>query len=510
MDRKLLPSINSGVTQVKTLIQDTESVTTTRRSFLQGSGLLAGTAVSGVTLTALAAHSAKATEHRFDSKRGWYDSFRSEYGALRPTPDQDGQFILALPAGFQYVTFSKIGDVMSDGNVVPRAHDGMTCIDWFGGRVRLIRNHEVRTAPGAFNDPASFSLGGPAETRYDPLGVGGTVTLEFDTRRKKLIKDFISLNGTIVNCSGGLSWRNTGWLTSEETVAGPNQRWGKKHGYNFFVPVTANRTVPAIPLTWMGRFSHEAAVADERGLIYQTEDAGNTSGFYRATPHNPANLHQGGKLEMLAIKGQPRANLITGQVVGKRLPVEWVTIDDPDPNLEGGALSCYRQGLSKGGATFNRLEGVMPGIDGKSIYFVSTSGGDRRYGQLWHYIPADRLNAEDQLVLVFESPSGSVLDSPDNICITPRGGILFCEDDASGDGDSHPLAPGITDVNRLIGMGALGEPFEFAVNIFNDSEFAGACFSPDGEILFVNIFGDSARGSGMTCAIWGPWGRGPL
>jgi secreted PhoX family phosphatase len=153
------------------------------------------------------------------------------------------------------------------------------------------------------------------------------------------------------------------------------------------------------------------------------------------------------------------------------------------------------------------------------MFFVSTSGGTARgpandpdgFGQLWHYVPADgHLQAQDQLVLVFESPSGSVLESPDNICITPNGGVLFCEDDAVDDNDSHPLAPGINNVNRLIALGPKGEPFTFAVNILNDSEFAGACFSADGEILFVNLFGDSAPNSGMTCAIWGPWERGPL
>jgi secreted PhoX family phosphatase len=65
-------------------------------------------------------------------------------------------------------------------------------------------------------------------------------------------------------------------------------------------------------------------------------------------------------------------------------------------------------------------------------------------------------------------------------------------------------------VNRLIGLGPSGKPFTFAVNVFNASEFAGACFSPDGEILFVNVYGDSTHASGMTCAIWGPWARGPL
>lgn len=120
------------------------------------------------------------------------------------------------------------------------------------------------------------------------------------------------------------------------------------------------------------------------------------------------------------------------------------------------------------------------------------------------------------LTLIFESPESGVLDSPDNVTVTPRGGLILCEDDASSDSDTNPGAPGIEDVNRLIGLTPDGDPFEFAVNRLNDSEFAGACFSPDGETLFVNIFGGS-RGTveeladqGMTCAITGPWNRGPL
>ena len=76
--------------------------------------------------------------------------------------------------------------------------------------------------------------------------------------------------------------------------------------------------------------------------------------------------------------------------------------------------------------------------------------------------------------------------------------------------DTHPLAPGIVDVNRIIGLTPDARSFEFAVNRLNDSEFAGACFSPDARTLFVNIFGDGDAGSGMTCAITGPWSTGPL
>lgn len=96
------------------------------------------------------------------------------------------------------------------------------------------------------------------------------------------------------------------------------------------------------------------------------------------------------------------------------------------------------------------------------------------------------------------------------MCLTPNGGILFCEDDAVKDSDTHPLASGIRDVNRLVGLGGTGEPFTFAVNVLDDSELAGSCFSPDGEIIFVNVFGDGTPGSGMTCAVWGLWERGPL
>jgi secreted PhoX family phosphatase len=41
-------------------------------------------------------------------------------------------------------------------------------------------------------------------------------------------------------------------------------------------------------------------------------------------------------------------------------------------------------------------------------------------------------------------------------------------------------------------------------------ELAGACFSPDGTTMFVNVFGGGDAGSGMTCAITGPWARGGL
>jgi secreted PhoX family phosphatase len=371
------------------------------------------------------------------------------------------------------------------------------------GKTLLIRNHEVRTAPGTVEG----SVQGPVERRYDPLGVGGTTSVLFDPRRGRLVREWVSFAGSIVNCAGGVAYRDAGWITCEETVAGPGQGWGRKHGYSFLVPTSAERAVAAEPITAMGRFAHEALAVDPHtGYVYETEDDGNDSGFYRFKPRDPRRLIRGGRLQMLAVRGQDAYNAITGQTVGRSLPVRWVDIDDPDPDLEGGATPVALQGIAKGGAMFNRLEGIWydPGSNG--FYFNSTSGGDAAYGQVWHYSPR-----HEKLTLYFESPGGSVLDSPDNLLVTPRGGVLLCEDDASSaDNDTHPLAPGVEDVNRLVGINRRGESFEFAVNVLNDSEFAGACFSHDGKVLFVNLFGDGTPGSGMTCAITGPWHRGAL
>ena len=50
--------------------------------------------------------------------------------------------------------------------------------------------------------------------------------------------------------------------------------------------------------------------------------------------------------------------------------------------------------------------------------------------------------------------------------------------------------------------------------MLSGSELAGCCFSPSGDTLFFNLFGrarfDEDAVEGMTCAVTGPWRRGPL
>ncbi len=469
-----------------------------RRTFLRRGSA----AITAFSLALLDAHRLRAQTRDGTAPRS------AGYGPLQRVADQRGAYILALPRDFQYVTFCRTGEALPDGTRCPRNPDGMGAFAGPDDTVRLIRNHEVRNRAGDLH----LAVDGPAHTRYDALAGGGTLTIDFDPERRRVVRAFTSLNGTLANCAGGHAWRDAGWISCEESVAGPREGFTRAHGYAFLVPASAANASAIAPLKWMGRFVHEAAVADALGVMYETEDAGDVSGFYRATPDHPRRPHAGGRLQMLALRDHPHARPGRYGASDRPFAVRWVDIGMPDPDLEGGAASCFAQGFAKGGASFHRLEGIHLSPDRRSVYFVSTGGGSAGRGQLWRYTPAGVNGARtDELTLAFESPDGSVLDSPDNLSITPRGGILFQEDDATRfDRDTHALAPGVANINRLVGLDSDGATFVFALNMRGADEFAGACWSADGRMLFVNLYGDAMPGSGMTCAIWGPWARGPL
>lgn len=413
------------------------------------------------------------------------------YGPLVPVRDQTtGLELLKLPVGFEYLSFGWTGEVMTDGRPTPGGHDGMGAFrtkvdgdDRDQGRgndklVRLVRNHELGGLTGA-------SASGMT---YDPAATGGTTTLTFDPRAGAPVGAASpSLAGTIRNCAGGVTpWGS--WLSGEETT---QVNGIYRHGYLFEVP--ADGVSDGQPLRAMGRFSHEAAAVDPAtGIVYLTEDA-TPSGLYRFIPTVPGDLAAGGTLQMLRIGA---ATTQTYQDAGPRDygTVSWVDIAEPDP--APGALSTVRQGIAGGGAQFERLEGTWfhDGI----IWFVSTSGGPSR-GQIFALDPAD-----DHLRLVFHSPDLLTLDSPDNICLSPRGGMVLCED-----GSGRELLHGFTEAGGIFPFAennvVLSGQYGFTGD-FSGSEWAGATFEPvKGEWLFVNI-----QSPGITFAITGLWKNGGL
>ena len=421
-----------------------------------------------------------------------------DYGDLQPTVSENtGETLLALPEGFKYNVFGRTGTIMSDGKPTPSSHDGMATFETNNSDddddhrdhdrrknrkrlITLIRNHEITfSTPGAALDPANA---------YDPTTGGGTTTLIVDAETRLPVRSFVSISGTHNNCAGGATpWGS--WITCEENVSGLARGFSKPHGYAFEVSAKSTGPVDAVPLKAMGRFVHEAIAVDPRtDIIYETEDRNPQCGFYRFISNRRNKPAEGGRLQMLAIKDSPNFDTRTGVTPLEPLRVTWVDIGDPDPaNAETDSLAVFKQGFAGGGAIFTRLEGAWFG-DG-SIFFTSTNGGSAGLGQVWRYRP--RGHSGGLLSLIFESPGADSLDSPDNICVTPGGGLILCED-----GDDEQFLRGLTQQ---------GEIFNFALNVLNDSEFAGATFSPDGETLFVNI-----QSPGITFAIWGPWENGAL
>lgn len=422
--------------------------TASRRRFLQSTaGAFAALLASGCTARSLSAASATPS-------------------ALGPlVPDPAG--ILDLPEGMSYRIISKLGDVMDDGLTVPDKADGMGCIELADGSLALVRNHElkVQDAPGG-NLASGFDTA--------PGGAvlpGGTTTLILDAATLEVKSQHRSLAGTIRNCAGGItSWGS--WLTCEEDVTNPGDEATKPHGWVFEVPATAPGMVDAVPLTAMGRFKHEAAAVDPRtGIIYMTEDR-DESALYRFIPNRAGHLSEGGRLQAAQVTGQMADTRNwdgTGFAPGGWAEVTWIDLDNPEAPED----DLRFRAAAAGGAIFARGEGIHMG-EGE-LYFCCTSGGAAKLGQIFRLFPRAG-GAPDRIQLYFESDSKAQFDYGDNLTIAPNGCLIVCEDQYTDVVDNHL---------RCLMPDGTAIPL---ARLRLQTELAGACFSPDGRTLFVNLY----------------------
>ena len=393
------------------------------------------------------------------------------YGPLLPDPGG----LLDLPQGFSYRVLSRLGDVMSDGGTVPDAADGMGCFALPGGKLALVRNHELR--PGKNSGGASG-----AAFAHDITGAalpGGTTTLVLNAATLEREREYRSLSGTIRNCSGGVTpWGS--WLTCEEDVTRAGAKSTQDHGWVFEVPAVATAPVDPVPLKAMGRFNHEAAVVDPAsGAVFMTEDRDDGL-LYRFLPTVPGQLARGGRLQALALSAPAKAAVTPGAWA----KVRWIDLDNP----ESPADDLRKRGAALGAMTFARGEGIHMGTGARGkaeLYFTATSGGAAGLGQVWR-LRLDR--AADRLQLFFESTDPAQFNYGDNLTVAPNGHLIVCEDQYTDDAENH-----------LRGLTAAGLPYDFA-RVRLKTEPAGGCFSPDGKVLFVNLYSPTT-----TLAITGPW-----
>jgi secreted PhoX family phosphatase len=414
---------------------------------------------------------------------------------------RDPAGLLDLPPGFAYRVISSAGEAMADGFVVPDRADGMGAFPLDADRTILVRNHELapnHTSTGPFRDVAQVSAPGFDRGENGLPLPGGTTTLVYNRRSGRVESQHLSLVGTIRNCAGGVTpWGS--WLTCEENVSRAGKDGlGQDHGWVFEVPSRGRGLAAPAPLKAMGRFNHEAAAVDPRtGIVYLTEDREDGL-FYRFIPNVRGQLARGGRLQAMVAAG-------TGDGTDTR---NWSAVDFPQrawrgvrwidlDNVEAPEDDLRKRGHAAGGLLFARGEGIWYGADGKNggeFFFTCTNGGAAKLGQIMRYRPSrfegqsGEAREPGRLQNFVESTSPDMLNYGDNITVAPHGHLIVCEDQ-------------YTDrvTNHLRGITPEGRVYPFAL-LHENTELAGACFSGDGSIMFVNIYSPA-----KTVAITGPW-----
>lgn len=407
--------------------------------------------------------------------------------------------LLALPAGFSYTVVAQAGKtLLESGQPTPSDADGTASFPSHRGAT-LVNNHEI-------NGTEPYAVPRISGLVYDQGAGGGTTNIDVDRQGRRL-REYVSLAGTHNNCAGGKTPWDT-WLTCEETEQKAGGVYLKDHGYVFEVdPFDQQANRDPVPLRFLGRYAHEAVAVDpHRHTIYLTEDASEPHGlFYRWTP--PRGFHGGkGALRSLATKSGGAAagslqamvcfdgtthvaDLSKAATPGVTYRVKWVDVPDRDAKTVS-----VRQQFTKDEVTGSRkLEGAWWGRNG--AYFVASyarkSDGSvgEHDGQVWFYNPHEGTVTLTTIFGVNPSPTtDGAFDGPDNITVSPYGGVILAED---GEGIQH-----------LIGVTDDGTSYPLARNDVNESEFTGPTFSDDGRILFANI-----QTPGYVFAITGPWAR---
>ncbi|WP_431999184.1 alkaline phosphatase PhoX [Streptomyces sioyaensis] len=426
------------------------------------------------------------------------------YGPLVPDPEG----ILALPEGFSYRIITRSGVTkLESGEFTPSNHDGTATFDGPRRTTLLVNNHELKGPRSDWQYPVPLADG----LVYDPAASGGCTVVEVH-RQEGSVAEWVGIAGTSQNCAGGRTPWDT-WLTCEENADKAGQHgMTKDHGYVFEVdPFDRRANQDPKPLKALGRYEHEAVVVDTRsGDLYLTEDASGPNGlFYRWVP--PHGFRHGRmQLRKLAddagVLLAPKCYDANGRFVddlsratrtGTVYGVDWVEVPERDAQS-----APVREQFGEGEVTRARkLEGMW-WADGGAYIVASYARAEspvQHDGQVWFYNPRRRTLTLKVLLGVNMHPhADGAFDGPDNITVSPYGGLIIAED---GEGVQHLF--GATECGRTyslarneLNIGSAAEP--------KFSEFTGVVFSPDGRTLFANI-----QTPGIMLAITGPWRRQP-
>ena len=475
-----------------------------RRAFLTRAAAAGGGLLSMGAIERLVARDA----------RGAGSTAREPYGPLRRARDQHGVEVLALPAGFSYVTFGHIGAPMaarfptrSRSTAWPRSRSAALGLGISPPDPQPRGPQPGRPAPAASpaTRPVFLRRAGrrrdlDARLRPAPPPPGSPTTSASPGRRP--------------NCAGGIDLPQAGLdqlrggRRRARTTTDPKLVWVPAPPPR--LPATGSRSTrgpgeshqlpPADP-EQMGRFSHEAIAVDQRtGIVYLTEDpgAGIGAGFYRYLPRRtPTVWRRAGELQMLGVRrpAPTAGHAPRAQTVGEPLAATMVqhrragsrgdesSTTPPQrlpPGLRAGrrALQPARGLLVRRGLGVLRLDQRRRRPERRRQRRRLPAGLRPGVG-----VPPGRARRRVRDACRFESPADDVLDSPDNVTVTPPGGLLA---PVRGDTTARRSPtrtrwrPGSrTSTGSSAFSRRRARRSSSRSTCLSDSEVAGVCFSPE-------------------------------
>ena len=344
-------------------------------------------------------------------------------------PDENG---IRLPVGFTSRVIARTGETVASSDYVWHpAPDGAAIFTTDDGGYIYVSNSEVAPI-------GDLPFGGVGAIRFSSSG--------------EIVDAYRILDGTIVNCAGGLTPWGT-WLSCEEVLSG--RVW----------ECDPTGQTEAVVRLEMGRFQHEAAAIDEANQhAYMTEDLPDGR-FYRYAYDNAEDLGSG-VLEVAQVMG--------GGLEG---PVEWRVIEDPSAETTPTREQVPSSTPFAGG------EGLW--FHGGVLYF-STKGDNR----IWAYETDTSMLS---LIYDFATSDTPILSGVDNVTVSPSGDVLVAED-----GGNMEIIAILADRSLVPLLQIVGQ---------DQSEITGPVFDPSLQRLYFS----SQRGTegrsqgGITYEVTGPF-----